>query len=87
VPVVAPTVGGIATRLRDGDGGFLMAKPDDRTLLTPAFLAAQAARIAPALLDPAAWAGLRAAALRRAQELNEGYDAAGLFRAALAPWL
>jgi glycosyltransferase involved in cell wall biosynthesis len=87
VPVVAPTVGGIATRLRDGDGGFLMAKPDDRTLLTPAFLAQQAARIAPALLDPTAWAGLRAAALRRAQELNEGYDAAGLFRAALAPWL
>ena len=30
VPVLAPTVGGIGTVLKDGEGGFLLQKPDDR---------------------------------------------------------
>ena len=51
VPILAPTVGGIGTVLRDGDGGFLLAKPDDRQPVSHALLLAGAARIAPLLAD------------------------------------
>lgn len=87
VPVVAPTVGGIASQLRDGQGGFLIAKPDDRAPLGTALLAAAARRIAPVLADPAAWAGQQRQAVAVATGLARGYDAAGRFRDAVAPWL
>lgn len=87
VPLVVPTVGGIASRLEDGDGGFLMAKPDDRGPVPDALLDRTAARLAPLLADPAAWAAQRGKAVALARDLVGGYDAAALFRQAVAPWL
>jgi glycosyltransferase involved in cell wall biosynthesis len=87
VPVVAPTVGGIATVLRDGAGGFLIPKPDDRKPIPVERLQATAARVAPLLLDPVAWQGQRDQARALAQRLTVGYDAATRFREALSPWL
>jgi glycosyltransferase involved in cell wall biosynthesis len=87
VPVVAPTVGGISTQLRDGDGGFLVVKPDDRTPLTAALLEEAARRIAPVMADADAWAEQKRRAVAVAARLCTGYDAAGRFREAVAPWL
>ena len=87
VPVVAPTVGGISTMLKDGQGGFLMTKPDDRKPPSRALLEATAQRLAPLVADPAAWQGIKEAAVLLASGLATDYDAAGLFREALSPWL
>ena len=87
VPVLAPTVGGIGTVLRDGEGGFLMAKPDDRRSPGPALIAAAAARLAPLLADAAAWEAQRDRAHAFGTALTRGYDAAARFRDAVAEWL
>lgn len=87
VPVLAPTVGGIGTVLRDGEGGFLLAKPDDRRSIDESLLVAAAQRLAPLLTDPATWEEQRRKAHTFATALTRGYDAAAAFREALAPWL
>ncbi|MBI4912503.1 MAG: glycosyltransferase family 4 protein [Acidobacteria bacterium] len=87
VPVLAPTVGGIGTVLKDGHGGFLMSKPDDRASVPPDLLEQAAARLAPLLSDPQAWEAQRREAHAFATELTRGYDAARRFREALGAWL
>ena len=87
VPVLAPTVGGIGTVLRDGEGGFLLAKPDDRRSPDPALLEAAAARLAPLMADPAAWQAQRDRAHAFGTALTRGYDAAAAFRQAVTTWL
>jgi glycosyltransferase involved in cell wall biosynthesis len=87
VPVLAPTVGGIGSVLRDGEGGFLMVKPDDRQSVPESLLVAAAARLAPLLADPAAWEIQQAKAHAFATSLTRDYDAAARFRAAVAEWL
>lgn len=87
VPVLAPPVGGIGTVLREGEGGFLFEKADDRRPIPPAALEAAAARLAPQLADAAGWDAQRAKAHHLGTGLTRGYDAAQLFREALTPWL
>jgi glycosyltransferase involved in cell wall biosynthesis len=87
VPVLAPTVGGIGTVLRDGEGGFLLGKPDDRQPVPPALLVAAAARLAPLLADAAAWEVQRQKAHAFGTTLTRDYDAAARFREAVAAWL
>lgn len=87
IPIVAPSVGGIATRLVDGEGGFLLSKPDDRQPIAPELLSATAARVAEVLKDPRAWEAIRLKARELARSLTEGYDAAGRFREALQAWI
>gem|GEM_PF-5548054 len=87
VPVLAPTVGGIGTVMRDGEGGFLIPKPDDRKGIPESLLVAAAARLAPLLADPEAWADQRRKAHAFGLGLTRGYDAAARFREAVAPWL
>jgi len=87
VPIVVPTVGGITTQLQDGQGGFLMVKPDDRRPPDPALLEATARRLVPLLNDPEAWRAQQAAAVTLASGLATDYDAASLFREALGTWL
>ena len=87
VPVLAPTVGGIGTVLKDGEGGFLIPRPDDRKPMEGGLLSAAAARIAPLLADPAAWEAQRAKAHAFGTALTRDYDAAAKFREAVAEWL
>ena len=87
VPVVAPTVGGISSILKDGQGGFLMVKPDDRKPPSRALLEATARRLALILKDPAGWQAQKEAAVVLASGMAKDYDAAGLFREAVGPWL
>lgn len=87
VPVLAPTVGGIGTVLRDGEGGFLIPKPDDRKTIDGARLQAAAGRLAPLMADPVAWEAQRAKAHAFGTALTRDYDAAARFREAVAPWL
>lgn len=87
VPVLAPTVGGIGTVLKDGEGGFLMAKPDDRQSVPGPLLAESAERLAPLLADPDLWNAQRAKAHALGTGLARNYDAAALFREAVKPWL
>jgi glycosyltransferase involved in cell wall biosynthesis len=87
VPVLAPTVGGIGSVLKDGEGGFLIQKPDDRKPIDGALLRQAAARIAPLLADPAAWGAQREKAHAFGTALTRDYDAAAKFREAVAPWL
>lgn len=87
VPVVAPTVGGIGTVLQEGQGGFLLQRPDDRTSVPDAPLRDVAARVAPVLQDPEAWEDQRRQAHAFGTALTRNYDAAAKFREALAPWL
>lgn len=87
VPLAAVSVGGIATQLPDGQGGFLVRKPDDRRSVDDAPLKEAAARIAPLLQDPEAWQAQRELAHAFATRLTAGYDAAARTREALAPWL
>lgn len=87
VPVLAPTVGGIGTVLRDGEGGFLIAKPDDRLPVPEALLDRAAARLAPLLADADGWEAQRRRAHAFAAALTRDYDAAGRFREAVAAWL
>jgi glycosyltransferase involved in cell wall biosynthesis len=87
VPIVAPTVGGISTQLKDGEGGFLIAKPDDRTPLSAALLEAAARRVAKVLADPVAWEAQKRLAIAVSSRLSASYDAAGRFRDAVARWL
>jgi glycosyltransferase involved in cell wall biosynthesis len=87
VPVLAPTVGGIGTVLKDGEGGFLLQKPDDRRAVPGSLLVAAAARLAPLLADAATWEAQRAKAHAFASALTRHYDAAGEFREAVMEWL
>ncbi len=87
VPVLAPTVGGIGSVLKDGEGGFLMPKPDDRHSVPEAQLEAAAARLAPLLVDTGAWEVQRAQAHAFGTSLTRDYDAAAKFREAVAKWL
>ncbi|HEX9009403.1 MAG TPA: glycosyltransferase family 4 protein [Holophagaceae bacterium] len=87
VPVLAPTVGGIGTVLRDGEGGFLIRKPDDRRSPEATALGAVAARLAPLMADPAAWQVQRDLAHTFGTALTRGYDAAAAFREAVTTWL
>jgi glycosyltransferase involved in cell wall biosynthesis len=87
VPVLAPTVGGIGSVLQDGEGGFLMTKPDDRQSVPQPLLVAAADRLAPLLAEPAAWAAQRAKAHMFGTALTRDYDAATKFREAVAQWL
>jgi hypothetical protein len=87
VPVLAPSVGGIGTVIRDGEGAFLIPKPDDRRSIDEALLVTAADRLRPLLADPAAWEGQRQQAHAFGTALTRGYDAAAAFREAVAPWL
>ena len=87
VPVVAPTVGGIGTVLQEGQGGFLLRRPDDRASVQDAPLRDVAARVAPVLQDPAAWEDQRRKAHAFGTALTRNYDAAAKFRDAVAEWL
>lgn len=87
IPVVAPTVGGIATVLQDGRGGFLINKPDDRQAIPQQALQDAANNFANAWLDPVSWTALRHQAHELGVGLTRDYDAAALFRKAIAPWL
>jgi glycosyltransferase involved in cell wall biosynthesis len=87
VPVLAPTVGGIGTVLKDGEGGFLIQKPDDRRSIPEDQLLTAAARLAPMLKDPVAWEQQRAKAHDFGTALTRNYDAAAGFREAVAAWL
>lgn len=87
VPVLAPTVGGIGSVLKEGEGGFLIQRPDDRASVGEAPLHEAAARVAPYLQDPEAWEDQRQRAHAFGTALTQGYDAAGKFREALSPWL
>ncbi len=87
VPVLAPTVGGIGTVLKDGEGGFLIPKPDDRKPIDGALLRRAAARIAPLLTDSATWEAQRTRAHAFGTALTRDYDAASRFREAVAAWL
>jgi glycosyltransferase involved in cell wall biosynthesis len=87
VPVLAPTVGGIGTVLKDGEGGFLMQKPDDRKSVPESVLAAAAARLAPLLAEAGAWEVQRSKAHAFGTSLTQDYDAAAKFREAVAEWL
>lgn len=87
VPVLAPTVGGIGTVLRDGEGGFLIRKPDDRRSVPAALLEGAAARLAPLMAYAPGWDAQRAKAHAFGTALTRDYDAAARFREALAPWL
>ncbi|MFZ1377504.1 MAG: glycosyltransferase family 4 protein [Geothrix sp.] len=87
VPVLAPTVGGIGTVLQDGEGGFLLRKPDDRQPVPAPLLAEAAARLAPMLADAQAWEAQRAKAHTFGTALTRDYDAAAKFREAVAAWL
>jgi glycosyltransferase involved in cell wall biosynthesis len=87
VPVVAPSVGGIATELVDGEGGFLIQKPDDRKPLSAEHIAAVAERLAPIIADASQWEIQKQKAQALAARISRNYDAATLFREAVAPWL
>ncbi len=87
IPIVAPSVGGIATVLQDGRGDFLLEKPDDRQAVPHALLESAAHRIAQCLDTPGAWSRLQDEAQALARRLTEGYDAADRFRKVVAPWL
>ena len=87
VPVLAPTVGGIGTVLKDGEGGFLLRKPDDRRSVPEPLLVAAAARLAPMLADAGRWEPQRAKAHAFGTALTRDYDAATKFREAVAEWL
>jgi glycosyltransferase involved in cell wall biosynthesis len=87
VPVLAPTVGGIGSVLKDGEGGFLITKPDDRRSIPEPLLRAAAVRLAPLLAEPAVWEAQRAQAHAFGTALTRNYDAAAKFREAVAEWL
>ncbi len=87
VPILVPTVGGVATLLKDGQGGFLMEKLDDRRSVPAALLDAAAARLGPLLRDPEAWLLQRQKAHAFGTALTRDYDAASAFRAAVGAWL
>lgn len=87
VPLLVPTVGGIASVLQEGEGGFLIRKADDRGAIPEEALDTAAAQIAPLLADPSALALQREKAFAFGTGLTRDYDAAGLFRKALSPWL
>jgi glycosyltransferase involved in cell wall biosynthesis len=87
VPVLAPTVGGVGTVLKDGEGGFLLQKPDDRRPVPGPLLEAAARRLAPLMADPAAWEAQRRMAHAFGTALTRDYDAAARFREAVAAWL
>ena len=87
VPVLAPTVGGIGTVLKDGEGGFLLRKPDDRRSVPEPVLVAAAARLAPMLADAEVWEIQRSKAHAFGISLTRDYDAAAKFREAVAEWL
>ena len=87
VPVLAPSVGGIGSVLEDGEGGFLLQKPDDRRAVPEALLEAAAARLAPLLADASTWEAQRSKAHVFGTALTRDYDAAAKFREAVAEWL
>jgi glycosyltransferase involved in cell wall biosynthesis len=87
VPVLAPTVGGIGSQLKDGDGGFLIQKPDDRRSVPLPLLEAAAARLAPLMTYAPGWEAQRAKAHAFGTALTRDYDAAAKFREAVAQWL
>ena len=87
VPVLAPTVGGIGSVMKDGEGGFLIPKPDDRLAIPQDLLEAAARRLAPLLADGAAWEAQRTKAHAFGTALTRDYDAAAKFREAVAAWL
>jgi glycosyltransferase involved in cell wall biosynthesis len=87
VPVLAPSVGGISTVLKDGEGGFLIDKQDDRQSISRELLESAARRMAPILADAVAWERQRVKAHALGTGLTWEYDAAQRFRDALADWL
>jgi glycosyltransferase involved in cell wall biosynthesis len=87
VPIVAPSVGGIGTVLVDGEGGFLIRKPDDRKSIPEAVLDSAADRVSAMLAAPGALALQRQKAMALGRRLTEGYDAAELFREAVKEWV
>jgi glycosyltransferase involved in cell wall biosynthesis len=87
VPLMVPPVGGVSTVLQEGEGGFLIPKEDDREAIPSASLEMAARRVAPLLMDPHGWSIQREKAVSLGARLTQGYDAAQLFREAVAEWL
>jgi len=87
VPLMVPAIGGIPTVLREGDGGFLIHKPDDRRAISRPALEAAVEQMIPFLEDPAAWSLQRERAAALGAGLTGGYDAAGRFREVVANWI
>jgi len=83
VPVLASTVGGIATVLSQGEGGFLIRKPDDQQPIPAQALEESVEALRSELLDGSRWEVQRAKAVARIQSLTAGYDAATPFRRAV----
>jgi glycosyltransferase involved in cell wall biosynthesis len=87
VPVVAPTVGGISTMLKEGKGGFLIQRPDDRRPVKNEALQNTAAKVAAEMKKPGAWDALRQEAYEFGTALTLGYDADSKVRQALSTWI
>jgi glycosyltransferase involved in cell wall biosynthesis len=87
VPVLAPTVGGIGGVLEDGEGGFLLQKPDDRRPVPESLLETAAARLTPLLEDAERWEAQRVKAHAFGTSLTRNYDAGARFREAVSQWL
>jgi len=87
VPVLASTVGGIPTVLRQGTGGYLISKPDDQQPIPAPALEQAVAALIPDLLDETHWEAQRHQAFHRVRTLVEGYDAAAPFRQAVLEYL
>ncbi len=84
VPVLATSVGGIATVLRDGHGGFLIPKTDDRQPLTAAAIARAHLPLLPHLADDTRWETQRQRAAEVIHQLRANCTAATRYRAFFA---
>lgn len=87
VPIIAPPVGGIGTVLKEGEGGFLIRKEDDRKSIPIENLEEAASRVVQVLADSQEWERMREKARALAYELTESYDSAALFREAVKEWV
>lgn len=80
VPALTTTVGGIATVLRDGEGGFLIPKVDDGKPLSKESIEQAPLALLPYIQDPKRWEAQRRAASDFIHRLRDNYDARDLYR-------
>jgi len=87
VPVLVSTVGGIPTVVAQGQGAFLITKPDDQQPISVEALDQAVASLRGDILDPERWERQRTLASARVKSLIDGYDAAAPFRQAVTELL